>query len=57
MNTMPDTCPHCGQPWNGKRTYSKSEIAKVLKDPSSVDPKILEQINMAEKEGRIDYNQ
>lgn len=40
----------------GKRTWKKSEIQALLKDPTKTDPKTLDEINLAQREGRVDYN-
>ena len=40
----------------GKKTWKKSEIQELLKDPTKTDSKTLDEINLAQKEGRIDYN-
>ena len=39
-----------------KKTWKKSEIQALLKDPTKTDPEILKDINLAQREGRIDYN-
>jgi hypothetical protein len=39
-----------------KKTWKKSEIQGLLKDPTKADSKTLDEINLAEREGRIDYN-
>ena len=46
-----------GVPGNpAKRTWKKSEIQAVLQDPTKVDSKTLDDINLAQREGRVDYN-
>lgn len=40
----------------GKKTWKKSEIQALLKDPTQIDPETLKDINLAQREGRIDYN-
>lgn len=40
----------------GKKTWKKSEIQAVLRDPAKSDPTVLAEINLAQKEGRVDYN-
>ncbi|OPX80422.1 MAG: hypothetical protein A4E45_00042 [Methanosaeta sp. PtaB.Bin039] len=42
-----------GQP--GKKVWARSEIQKILADPSNVDQTVLAEINLAQKEGRVDY--
>jgi len=39
-----------------KKTWKKSEIQAVLQDPTKVDSKTLDDINLAQREGRVDYN-
>lgn len=39
-----------------KKTWKKSEIQALLKDPTKTDPETLKDINLAQREGRIDYN-
>lgn len=38
-----------------KKVWKESEVKSTLRDPSRVDPKVLEEINLARKEGRITY--
>ena len=46
-----------GVPGNpAKRTWKKSEIQALLQDPTKVDSKTLDDINLAQREGRVDYN-
>ena len=46
-----------GVPGNpAKRTWKKSEIQALLQDPTKTDPKTLDEINLAQREGRVDYN-
>ena len=39
-----------------KKTWKKSEIQALLQDPTKTDPKTLDEINLAQREGRVDYN-
>ena len=46
-----------GVPGNpAKKTWKRSEIQAHLQDPTKTDPKILDEINLAQREGRVDYN-
>jgi hypothetical protein len=47
-------CPHCGQPWEGKHVYTRSEIEKICENPSEYE-KHEKAIEEAQNEGRIDY--
>lgn len=38
------------------RIWTASEIKKICADPSKVDQKVLDEINKAQKEGRVNYN-
>lgn len=40
----------------GKKTWKRSEIQALLQDPTKTDPKTLDEINLAQREGRVDYN-
>lgn len=46
-----------GVPGNpAKKTWKRSEIQALLQDPTKTDPKTLDEINLAQREGRVDYN-